>query len=226
MTPLTVKVLDHGIVSLIDTMGSDLSIVNAAQASLDRQSEAYGPREQAILRKLMQEEHGVPFEHVLLTFKLRLPIFVARQFVKHRMSSWSECSARYSEMGMLFYTPTTPRKQVGKAMSYTYEDLDKDSADRFIDLLREASADALYAYHTALSLGVAKEHARLVLPMNLYTTAVWTMNLRGLFNFLHLRNDPHAQAEAQVYAGAMETLAATTFPDAIRAFIENGRKAP
>lgn len=226
MTPLTVKVLDHGIVSLIDTMGTDLSIVNAAKASLDRVSHTYGSAEAAILRKLLKEEHGVPVEHTALTFKLRLPIFVARQFVKHRMSSWSEHSARYSEMDMLFYTPTTPRKQVGKAMSYTYEDLDEGSADKFVEALAVANNHAFNAYRRALSLDVAKEHARLVLPMNLYTTVVWTMNLRGLFNFLHLRNDPHAQSEAQVYAWAMETLAATTFPDAIRAFIENGRKAP
>src|SRR4051794_17343582 len=97
-------------------MGSDLRIVNAAQASFDRESTEYGQRESRILNSLIREEHGVPFEHIVFTFKLRLPIFLARQYVKHRHGSWSEHSGRYSELYPLFYVPDAEnvRVQIGK----------------------------------------------------------------------------------------------------------------
>lgn len=217
----TTDVLDHGVVTLDDFMGSDLTIVNAAQASLDRQSEKYGTREKAILRTLMREEHGVPFEHVIFRYKLRLPIFLARQFVKHRMGSWSEHSARYSEIEPLFYVPgaQSVREQVGTAMSYTYKPLDPAFAGLFQFNVRRANRVAYEAYEDSLRLGVAKEQARMVLPVNTYTTVVWTLNARSLFNFLRLRADPHAQAEAQVYAVEMERLASLVIPDTMEAFI-------
>ena len=219
------KVLDHGIVAVDDFMGDDLTIVNAAQASLDRQSHGYGPREKAILLKLMSEEHGVPFEHVVMRFKLRLPIFLARQFVKHRMGSWSEHSARYSEIEPLFYVPGAEsiRTQVGSAMSYTYEPLEPSYAGLFQFNVRRANRVAYEAYEDSIRLGVAKEQARMVLPVNTYTTVVWTLNARSLFNFLRLRADPHAQAEAQVYAVEMERLATLVIPDTMQAFVAAGR---
>ena len=222
----TASVLDHGIVSMDDFMGDDLTIVNAAQASLDRYSKDYGAREQAILRTLMREEHGVPFEHVIMRFKLRLPIFLARQFVKHRMGSWSEHSARYSAMEPLFYVPALGdvRQQVGTAMSYTYKPMDTcDDAQRFRLLMQQVNVDAYAAYEYAIRIGVSKEQARMVLPVNTYTTVVWTLNARSLFNFLRLRADPHAQHEAQVYARQMERLAAMVIPDTMEAFIAAGR---
>lgn len=221
-------VLDHGVVELVDSLGSDLRIVNAAQASLDRSSTEYGERERRILRSLIREEHGVPFEHVVFTFRLRLPIFLARQFVKHRHGSWSEHSARYSPMEELFYVPhrAEVRTQVGKAMDYTYERAELRAALRFQDNLVAANDVAWTAYQAALEAGVAKEQARLSLPVNLYTTVVWTLNARSLFNFLRLRADEHAQAEARVYAVAMEELAATVIPDTIEAFIAADRPKP
>ena len=220
------KVLDHGFVALEDYMGDDLTVVNAAQASLDRESQQYGPREKAILLKLMSEEHGVPFEHVVMRFKLRLPIFLARQFVKHRVGSWSEHSARYSEIEPLFYVPQIGdvRRQVGSAMSYTYEVMESPADAQLFNLLLEGANQQTYrAYEYALGIGVAKEQARMVLPVNIYTTVVWTLNARSLFNFLRLRADSHAQAEAQVYAVEMERLATLVMPDTMQAFVAAGR---
>jgi thymidylate synthase (FAD) len=221
-------VLDHGLVSLEQSMGSDLAIVNAAQASFDRLSTSYGERERAILRKLMAEEHGVPFEHAAFTFKLRLPLFLAAQFKKHRHGSWSEHSARYSPMVKCFYEPGTQhvRSQVGRPMEYTFEQADETKAELFRSRLRVANEQAWSAYEDAVASGVAKEQARLALPVNLYTTAVWTMNARALFNFLRLRLDGHAQEEAQVYAEAMLRAATPVIPDTMQAFIDAGYPKP
>lgn len=222
-----IDVLDHGYVRLVDAMGDDLRVVNAAQASLDRWSTEFGSREAGILATLMREEHGVPFEHVTLTYQLRLPMFLVPQFLKHRVgSSWSQHSGRYSEMESLFYVPDEVRVQVGRAMSYEYEPLDPERNELVRDAMKSNSEEALATYHKMLDLGVAREHARLVLPQNLYTTAVWTLNLRALFNFLHLRNDKHAQGEAQAYAQAMESLAFSIAPYAVGEFIKNERIAP
>lgn len=224
----TIKVLDHGLVELIDSMGDDLAIVNAAQASFDRESEEYTNRESMILRFLMKEEHGVPFEHVVLKFRLRMPIFVARQYVKHRVASWSEHSARYSPMEPLFYVPDAEhvRSQVGKPGSYTFQPLDPKVADLFRKSVQSANYLSWNAYDAAIQMGVAKEVARMVLPVNLYTTVVWTLNARSLFNVLRLRADSHAQYEARVYAEAVETFARTVIPDTIDAFVAAGRPKP
>jgi thymidylate synthase (FAD) len=227
-TPLPISVLDHGLVELEDWMGNDLRVVVAAEASFNKASDTYGDRQRGILRKLMAEEHGVPFEHVVFTYRLRLPLFLAAQFKKHRHGSWSERSARYSPMERLFYVPDGDdvRRQVGKAMDYTFEEVPEHMAVAFRQDLRETSNRAFNLYERWKDYGVAKEQARLILPQNTYTTVVWTLNARSLFNFLRLRADSHAQREAQVYAEAMERLAATVIPDTIDAFVAAGRPKP
>jgi thymidylate synthase (FAD) len=224
----TITVLDHGRVELSDSMGDDLAIVQAAQASFNRTSAAYGEREQRILRSLMREEHGVPFEHVVFTFRVKLPLFLAAQYKKHRLSSWSEHSARYSPMEREFYVPSkdSVRRQIGKAMDYEFERVPEHMAVSFRQDLREQSNRAFNLYERWTEYGVAKEQARLALPVNTYTTIVWTMNARALFNFLRLRLDGHAQEEARVYAVAMEKLAATVIPDTMAAFREYGHPKP
>lgn len=223
-----ISVLDHGLVELIDHMGGDLRIVNAAQASFDKTSETYEHREERILNSLIREEHGVPLEHVAFTFRLRLPLFLAAQFKKHRMSSWSEQSGRYDELEPLFYVPAeeSVRVQVGKPMEYRFEQADPHVANLFRHNLCWANEVAWDMYQRALSRGVAKEQARLSLPVNTYTNVVWTMNLRALFTFLRLRLDSHAQREAQVYALAMESLAREVAPDALSLWESYGRPKP
>lgn len=220
------SVLDHGLVELMDSMGSDLDIVRAAQTSFGRLSHTYGDREKRILRALMRDEHGVPFEHVVLKYRLKLPIFVARQLVKHRMSSWSEHSGRYSQMEPEFYVPMTIRTQVGKAMEYKYELADDDTTAEVASIIDLTNRQAWNLYQELLEGGIAKEQARLVLPQTQYTTITWTMNVRSLLNVLHLRNDAHAQSETQQYAQAMESLAQSVIPDTLEAFRELGRVAP
>lgn len=221
------SVLDHGHVELVDSMGNDLRIVNAAQASFDTASLSYEEREVGILRFLMRKEHGVPFEHVVFTFHLRLPLVIAAQFKKHRMSSWSEQSGRYDVFeDCEFWVPEEVHAQVGKPGDYTFEPITGQVAESYKYFLSKANLVALNAYNYALSTGVSKEQARLSLPVNLYTNAVWTLNARSLFNFLHLRNAADAQDAAQEYARAMEELAATVIPDTIDAFITEGRPKP
>lgn len=226
------EVLDHGIVELLDwmprTTPADLRPVVAAQASFNKASTDYDSREVRILNSLIREEHGVPFEHVVFTFRLRLPLFLAAQFKKHRMSSWSEQSGRYDELEPLFYKPRWEdvRKQVGKPMEYRFEPAGFDDATAFLDMLATSYGVAWNTYQLALKRGIAKEQARLCLPVNTYTNVVWTMNLRALFNFLHLRVDAHAQGEAQVYASEMEDLARSVAPDAITLWIQQGRPKP
>jgi thymidylate synthase (FAD) len=224
----TLSVLDHGLVELLDSTGDDLRVVQAAQASFNRSSEEYGDRERGILRTLMREEHGVPFEHVTMTFRVKMPLFLAAQFKKHRMSSWSEHSGRYSKMEREFYIPSaeTVRRQIGKAMDYEFEQVPEHMAVSFRQDLREMSNRAFNLYERWTEYGVAKEQARLILPVNTYTTVVWTMNARALFNFLRLRLDGHAQGEAREYALAMEELAASVIPDTMAAFREFGMPRP
>lgn len=228
MGPIQISVLDHGCVELVQWMGDDLAIVQAAQSSFARFSSSYGERERAILRSLMREEHGVPFEHVSLTFRLHMPIFVARQLVKHRISSWSEHSARYSKISFEYFLPELSgvRTQTGKPMAYQFETAHTAVAAEYLSRLESFSEQAKSHYEWALSNGIAKEQARFFMPTTFYTTVTWTMNARALFNVLHLRNDPHAQAETRVYAKAMEELARIVIPDAVDAFAELGRKVP
>lgn len=223
-----IPVLDHGRVELIDSMGSDLRIVNAAQASFDKESDTYDYREGRILNSLIREQHGVPFEHVVFTFKLRLPIFLARQYVKHRHGSWSEHSGRYSELYPLFYVPEAEdvRRQIGKPMDYKFGPVEPGVASDFRYELELSNKGAWTFYQEQIERGVAKELARLSLPVNLYTTVVWTLNLRSLFNVIRLRVDSHAQWEAQEYAKALEKYAKAVVPDTMSAWAMNGRPKP
>lgn len=222
----SISVLDYGHVQLLDWMGDDLAIVQAAQASFAKESAEYGSREERILNFLMREEHGVPFEHAVIKLRLRLPLKVAAQLKKHRMSSWSEQSSRYDEMAQDCYLPDEFRTQVGKIGSYTFAPVDPRLNRWAQRRLARAYKRSLRTYRRMLARGIAKEQASLILPVGLYTEVVWTLNLRSLFNVLRLRADSHAQEEVRQYAHAIEVLASSIFPDTIRLFTENGRPKP
>jgi thymidylate synthase (FAD) len=223
-----ISVLDHGVVDLIKCMGDDLAIVQSAQSSFNNYSTEYGEREQKILRSLMREKHGVPFEHVALTYRLKMPIFVARQLVKHRMSSWSEHSARYSKMEVEYYLPIAGnvRTQEGKPMQYRFSTAESEAAWQFLDRLDSWCQGGMTHYQWAIDNGIAREQARMFIPINAYTTITWTLNVRSLLNVLALRNDSHAQGETRAYAVAMEQLAGSVIPDTLEAFNEFGRVVP
>jgi thymidylate synthase (FAD) len=195
-------------VTLIDSMGNDLRIVNAARMSLNTEhTEFTEPADSGLIRSLIRDEHGAPFEKIRFEFNVEVPIFIARQMFKHRFSSFSEASGRYTTYEPKFWIPKEEdvRTQVGKRMSYTYESLtDKDATKNFIDLLMSKSLEAYEIYEMHLAQGIAREVARINLPLNTYTRFMWGIDLRNLVNFLVLRNSPHAQREIQEAASKVE----------------------
>jgi len=222
-------VLDHGYVSLVDSMGSDLSIVNAARTSYNNPSAKLTQNDKGLINFLMRERHGTPFEMVEFKFAVKAPIFVFREWHRHRIASINEMSGRYVELEREFYVPAREdiRVQKGKPGAYYYETMESDNdAKVTMATIHRASHTAFDDYEIMLANGVAKEVARLVLPVNTYSKMVWKTNLRALMNFLSLRNHDRAQREIRVYAEAMEEMAMSVAPVAMDAFISNGRTAP
>jgi len=226
---LGIKVLDHGKVDLIDAMGGDLDIVNAARVSFSSYQSEMDERAEGLINFLMKNKHATPFEHVTYKFYVKCPIFVAREWFRHRWSSFNEMSMRYYVPDELeFYIPEydSMRKQVGKPGNYSFEPITDQTTVSFIQgLMSDVYSVAESAYYDLLDAGVAKEIARSVLPVGQYTEFVWTVNLRSLLNFLSLRNDSHAQLEIREFAKAIEEFAESIAPVALKLFRDNGREA-
>jgi len=214
-------VLSHGFVVLVDYMGNDAAIVQAARVS-------YGPGtksvrdDRGLIRYLMRHRHTTPFEMVELKFLIRLPIFVARQMVRHRTASLNEFSARYSIVPDDYEIPDADevRRQATANRQGRGDALPADVVDRFRTDLEAVSKEAYAAYTRALEAGVARETARLVLPVAYYTQWYWKSDLWNLFHFLSLRLDPHAQEEIRLYAAEMAKLTRQVAPVAYEAFEE------
>lgn len=223
----TIRVLDHGFVRLDDCMADDLSVVNAARVSFAQRSEEMGDRDHGLVRFLMREKHATPFEHSVFRFHVKCPIFVAREWMRHR-NSYNEWSGRYSQLEPEFYVPEAGdvRTQVGKPGAYTFDPVDADLAEHARQTQREAYDHAYRAYEDLLERGVAKEIARNVLPVGIYTQFYWTVNARSLMNFVSLRNAETAQREIQRYAEAVERLFAERMPVTYEAFLAAERRAP
>jgi thymidylate synthase (FAD) len=224
-------------VELIDSMGDDLRIVNAARVSFSKQSTwaAYGPdggelreADEGLIGYLMRNRHGTPFEMVVMTFRVTVPIGVAREWQRHRIGSFNEVSTRYVEMQPDFYVPElgAVRKQVGKAGHYRFETMDASDAQAVQVGMRQAYAIAYATYQDLLRMGVAKELARNVLPVGLMTSFYWTVNLRSLLNFLSLRTHETALLEIRQEATEVERLACSVAPAAMAAWDVCGRQAP
>jgi thymidylate synthase (FAD) len=226
--PGAIPVLDHGFVRLDGCMADDLSVVNAARVSFAQRSEELGERDQGLIRFLMRERHGTPFEHNAFRFHVKLPIFVMREWARHRMGSFNEWSARYSQLDPEFYVPEPQdvRTQVGKPGSYSFDPVDQELADHTRETQIAVYEQAYAAYADLLERGVAKEVARNVLPVAIYTQFYWTVNARSLMNFLSLRNAVTAQREIRRYAAAVEQLFAEKMPITHSAFVANERRAP
>jgi thymidylate synthase (FAD) len=226
--PGSIPVLDHGFVRLDGCMADDLSVVNAARVSFAQRSEELGERDQGLIRFLMRERHGTPFEHNAFRFHIKLPIFVMREWARHRMGSFNEWSARYSQLDPEFYVPAEEdvRTQVGKPGSYSFDPVDPELAEHTRAAQTAVYEQAYAAYVDLLERGVAKEVARNVLPVAIYTQFYWTVNARSLMNFLSLRNAVTAQREIRRYADAVERLFAGKMPITHAAFVANERRAP
>jgi len=214
-------VLSHGFVVLVDYMGNDAAIVQAARVSYGRGTKTVRD-DRGLIRYLLRHRHTTPFEMVEYKFLVRLPIFVARQWIRHRMASTNEYSARYSVVPDEYEVPPPEevRHQSGRNRQGRGEPLPGDVVDRFRSDLERLSKDAYEAYTRALDSGVARETARLLLPVAYYTQWYWKVDLWNLFHFLSLRLDPHAQEEIRLYAAEVAKIARVVCPIAFEAFEE------
>ena len=224
----TIRVLDHGFVRLDDAMADDLSVVNAARVSFARRKEELEESDHGLIRFLMRERHGTPFEHNSFRFHVRLPIFVAREWQRHRISSFNEFSMRYAKASDDFYVPEAEdvRTQVGKPGAYSFEPVAAEVAGQTRDALREVYEHAYATYQRLVDAGVARELARLAMPVGAYTEMYWTVNARALMNFVSLRNSEFAQLEIRRYAEAVEEFFSRAMPVTHAAFVANDRTAP
>lgn len=209
-TEMEIKCLDHGFVRLVDYMGSDSRIVDAARVSYQQGTKAV-QSDRHLIRYLVRNHHTTPLEKVVLEFHVKLPIFVARQWMRHRTGSFNEISARYSIMKDEFYIPEEGmfRKQsTSNRQGSSDESISEElpSGDTPTELVTEQVQSAYKAYQDLLTVGGARELSRAVLPVSLYTEFYWTVNLWNLFHFLRLRLDGHAQLEVRVFAEAIKSL--------------------
>jgi thymidylate synthase (FAD) len=224
----TIEVLDHGFVRLDDAMASDLSVVNAARVSFARRKEEMDDSDAGLIRFLLRERHGTPFEHNAFRFHIRTPLFVAREWFRHRIGSFNEFSMRYAKATDEFYIPELEdvRTQVGKPGAYSFEPVPDEIAQATREELAAVYAAAYAAYERLVEMGVARELARAVMPVGAYTEFYWTVNARALMNFVSLRAAETAQREIRRYADAVELLFAERMPVTYEAFVAAGRIAP
>lgn len=209
-------------VELIDAYGSDNRVVQAARVSTLGANDPEPSEGAGLIRYLLRNEHMSPFEHAGFTFRVHAPIFVTRQMLRHRSSQFNEESGRYRELEPVFYVPPPERPvvQVGKTGDYEFE----DNAEAFAQAKYALTSGSQWAWDTyaiMLERGIAKEVARMVLPVNLFSTMYMTLNARNLMHFLDLRLDPHAQREIQWVAQKMEVYFAEAMPWTYAAWKEN-----
>jgi thymidylate synthase (FAD) len=218
-----------GFVRLDAVNADDLSVVNSARVSFGRKTDTLDAAGEGLIRFLMREKHGTPFEHNFFRFHVRCPIFVTREWFRHRIGwSYNEFSARYAEMPDDAWIPDLEavRSQVGKPGNYTFDPMDVDVAREVATTITEANARSYRTYRYLLQQGVAKEVARSVLPVGSYTEFYASCNARSLMNFCALRNSPAAQREIRLYAEVLEGLFAEHMPVTADAWRVNNRVAP
>lgn len=216
------KVLDLGFVRLIDYMGSDEAIVQAARVSYGSGTKKVS-EDRGLIRYLLRHKHTTPFEMVEFKFHVKLPIFVARQWIRHRSANVNEYSGRYSIMKEEFYTPAKDdirfQSTVNK-QGRSDEEVPDEIKDRFLGHLQKSQKESYGAYAGFVEEGLARELARIDLPLSLYTEWYWKIDLHNLFHFLRLRMDSHAQKEIQEYGLVMAEMVRTVCPMAFEAFMD------
>lgn len=228
-TPQKIDVLDNGYVELWDMMPrvipddegltADFAVVQAARASYQKGTKTLSD-DRNLIRYLMRHRHTTPFEMIEFKFAVQLPIFAARQMIRHRTANVNEMSGRYSVLPDVFYIPSKEeiRTQSQTNKQATDSMLESQSAEQFANTLRELSEEAYQKYEKALEEGVCREQARALLPVNIYTNWVWKIDLHNLLHFLALRCDSHAQYEIRVFANAMLDLIRPLVPMTIEAW--------
>ncbi|MET0589773.1 MAG: FAD-dependent thymidylate synthase [Naasia sp.] len=231
-------------VELVRSSAHDSDVLFAARVSTQGEKtledaqegvEADAKRDRGLINYLMRDRHGSPFEHNSMTFYVQAPIFVFREFMRHRVASYNEESGRYRELRPTFYVPGPERKlvQVGKPGAYVFEDGTPEMTELVDEQTRAVSIQAYESYQRMLDAGVAREVARIVLPLNLFSSMYVTMNARALMNFLSLRTKREGthfpsfpQREIEMVAEKMEARFAELMPLTFEAFEKNGRVAP
>lgn len=222
-------------VELINSMASDAAVAMAARVSTGASSNEDASKDAGLINYLMRDRHGSPFEHNAFTFFIEAPIFVFREFMRHRIASYNEESGRYKELSPVFYVPAPDRKliQVGKPGAYTFEHAEGLEWVHTVDAIMDVSGIAYERYLDMLNEGVAREVARAVLPVNIYSSMYVTMNARSLMNFLSLRTTREGthfpsfpQREIEMVAEKMEDFFAEKMPVTYSTFNKNGRVAP
>ncbi|GBR53548.1 FAD-dependent thymidylate synthase [Neokomagataea thailandica NBRC 106555] len=219
-----IEVLDHGFLRVVDYMGDDSAVVQAARVSYGRGTRKTS-EDAGLIRYLMRHRHSTPFEMCEIKFHVKLPVFVARQWIRHRMASVNEYSARYSILDREFYLPDLAQvsAQSSSNRQGRSEALDADKAHRVLNLLRD-DANRCYEHYEELldeeRYGLARELARMNLTLNTYTQWYWKIDLHNFMHFLALRADPHAQYEIRVYAEKMLEILRAWVPQTAVAFEE------
>ena len=215
-----IKVLDKGFLRMVDYMGGDERIVQAARVSYGEGTKSYR-QDAALIDYLLRNGHTSPFEQVVFTFHAKMPIFVARQWVRHRTARLNEISGRYSILKDEFYIPDVndiALQSADNKQGREEKPMPIEQAEEVIRNLEETHAAAYASYKKLLEMGTARELARMVLPLSLYTEWYWQIDLHNLFHFLRLRLDTHAQREIRVYAESMKELAGIVCPRAFESF--------
>jgi thymidylate synthase (FAD) len=233
-----VELFEHGFIELIDHMGDDLAIANNAKVSFNRfiTREEYDADPEVrqhvhgLVDFLVRKRHGSPLERPVFTFRWKAPIFLMREIHRHRLASLNEESMRYSikEHAEVYVpAPEAVRTQVGRPGAYTFEPItDTAVVEEAISKIELSQHFAFRTYRELVDMGVAKELARTVIPVGMFSTMIWQANLRSIMNFLALRNHDEAQFEIQQYATAMEEMVTAVCPVAMEAFNKHGRMVP
>lgn len=217
----TFPVLDHGLIRVIDCMGNDQSVVQAARVSYGTGTTTPSG-DRGLIRYLMRHRHTTPFEMCEIKLHIKLPIFVARQWMRHRTASINEYSARYSVMEESFYIPDTTAiarqsatNKQGRGMAMVLQ-----SSEQCVAAITTISKQAYSTYTSLLDQGVARELARIVLPVNFYTQIYWKIDLHNLLHFIALRSDDHAQLEIRTYADVLGQIVSQWVPLCWEAFCD------
>lgn len=228
-------------VELVRSSARDADVLFAARVStqgeqtLATAGDEAGDRDRGLINYLMRDRHGSPFEHNSMTFYVQAPIFVFREFMRHRIASYNEESGRYRELRPVFYVPAPERnlQQIGKPGAYEFLPGTAEQSQLVDSEVRAVSTAAFESYQRMLAAGVAREVARIALPLNIYSSMYVTMNARSLMNFLSLRTKREGthfpsfpQREIEMCAERMETAWSELMPMTAAAFDKNGRVAP
>lgn len=215
----TVSVHDHGYVRYIDHMGTDQRIVEAARISYSSPSKG-AESDKKLLGYLWRNRHTSPFEIVKITLNIKMPIFIMRQYVRHRMQNLNEVSARYTELPDEFYRPMYWRMQDDKNKQGSHVPVgDKMEWHKYNNMILDKAYETAYAaYKELINNGVAREMARIVLPVGIYTEIYTSWDLKNLLHFITLREDSHAQAEIQEYSKAIKEILLQLFPWTMEAY--------